>query len=78
MFIEPTFSNLLHKALTAKPGTQKDVAAKPSFSEDDPQVAVYDDQGRDVFQHHRLWSVDAAEVDVVHGRERRERKTVAV
>jgi len=73
MFIEPTFSNLLHKALTAKPGAQKDVAAKPSFSEDDPQVAVYDDQGRDVFQHHRLWGVDTT-VEA----ERRERKTVAV
>jgi len=75
MFIEPTFSNLLHKALTAKPGAQKDVTTKPSFSEDDPQVAVYDDQGRDVLHHHRLWSVDSVEVD---GRDRRERKTVAV
>lgn len=59
MFIEPTFSTLLHKALTSKPDARKDKATTfvmPSLPEDGHDVAIYDDQGREL--HARHWNAD--------------------
>jgi hypothetical protein len=71
MFIEPTFSNLMHKALSTKPGTKTETHMSPSLADDGTQVAVYDDQGREMFHHRRLWSVDIPETEATPRRERR-------
>ncbi len=70
MFIEPTFSHLLHKVLTTKPGSTTDEPfVMPNLPEDDHYVAIYDDQGREM-SNRRAWHVEA-ESDAARKRERR-------
>jgi len=62
MIIEPTFSTLLHKVLTGKSDAKKDAAfVMPSLPEDGHEVAIYDDQGREM-PNARLWDAESAPV----------------
>ena len=57
MFIEPTFSTMLHKALTGKPAKKTDLGTHSSLAEDGLQVAIFDDQGREV-PNALVWDTD--------------------
>jgi hypothetical protein len=65
MFIEPTFSTLLHKALTTKSDAKADLAPMMSLPENGHQVAIYDDQGRELLHNRRLWNVEVSLVNAV-------------